>query len=194
VSPSGALTNLQLQSAIPNAASIVSDPDLGQLYIASAARQSVYRVAIADGSVELVAGGFVSLASCCLEFDAASRSLWITDQGANRVHQLCSTAPVDVGHPTQAPIARMTISPNPARGEQRLRFELRAPSRAHVAVFDVAGRLVRALDDRQLLAPGEHEWIWDGRDANGRLVSPGVFFLRVQCDGAQSEAKLVRLR
>ena len=48
-----------------------------------------------------------------------------------------------------------------------------------VKVFDVSGRLVRTLCDRQF-APGKHTLNWDGADGNGRQVARGVYFTQVR--------------
>jgi flagellar hook assembly protein FlgD len=48
----------------------------------------------------------------------------------------------------------------------------------HLTVYDVAGRLVRVLEDRWLAA-GEHSVVWDGTDTRGRAVGAGVYFDRL---------------
>ena len=48
-----------------------------------------------------------------------------------------------------------------------------------VKVFDVSGRLVRTLADRQFAA-GRHSLTWDGADSQGRQVARGVYFTQVK--------------
>ena len=69
-------------------------------------------------------------------------------------------------------------SPSPFRGETVLHFTLAEPSRARLAVYDVAGRLVRVLIDEEL-QPGDHDTIWDGRNDTGLRVSGGTYFVKL---------------
>ncbi|MFN0151764.1 MAG: FlgD immunoglobulin-like domain containing protein, partial [bacterium] len=62
-----------------------------------------------------------------------------------------------------------------------------------VKIYDVQGRLVRALDETRFEA-GNASIAWDGREADGRRVAPGVFFYRVDLDGKTAgSGKLVTL-
>jgi len=74
----------------------------------------------------------------------------------------------------------MNVRNNPlVAGEARIHFGLAQADRVEVKVYDVSGRLVRNLADRQFPA-GEHEILWDGLDNGGRRVARGVFFTRVR--------------
>jgi len=84
------------------------------------------------------------------------------------------------------------VSPNPTRNLSRLEFALGSPSRVQVWVQDARGRRVRALRSAVLPA-GTHHEAWDGRDAAGRRVPPGLYFLRLQADDEEAAARLVRL-
>jgi hypothetical protein len=80
------------------------------------------------------------------------------------------------GDPAAQAGRELLVHPNPASGGQvsiRLRGEMEAPG--PVAVFDASGRRIRELPWN---AAGGG-WRWDGRDAAGRRVAPGVYFLRV---------------
>ena len=74
----------------------------------------------------------------------------------------------------------MNVRNNPlAAGQARIHFGLAQADRVEVKVYDVSGRLVRNLTDRQFPA-GEHEILWDGLDNGGRQVARGVFFTQVR--------------
>ncbi len=70
-----------------------------------------------------------------------------------------------------------SIQPNPSRGRVEISFYLARPGRASVAIYDVAGRLVRSLLDEQRPG-GEHRVIWDGRDARGAANRAAVYYAR----------------
>jgi flagellar hook assembly protein FlgD len=59
-------------------------------------------------------------------------------------------------------------------------------------IYDSNGRLVRTVVDA-MLAPKEHSVDWDGRDDHGRRVSGGVYFYRLDANGASTTKKMVVL-
>ena len=61
----------------------------------------------------------------------------------------------------------------------RVGFRLPRADRVRVDIFDVRGRLMRNLVDREY-EPGEWEARWDGSDDSGRSLPPGVYFTRVR--------------
>ena len=60
-------------------------------------------------------------------------------------------------------------------------------------VYDLLGRRVRTLVDRVLPA-GEQRVLWDGRDASGQAVAPGVYFARLWTPQGARLTRVVRLR
>ncbi len=64
---------------------------------------------------------------------------------------------------------------------------------AEVAIYDLQGRLVRTIA-RGTFEPGSHRAEWDGRDAAGRPVANGVYFVRSESAGLSKETKIVVLR
>ena len=51
-----------------------------------------------------------------------------------------------------------------------------------VYLYDLAGREVRRLSERRNMANGLYRLVWDGRDAGGTLVSPGLYLARIEVD------------
>jgi hypothetical protein len=96
---------------------------------------------------------------------------------------------VVVPHPA---LAVMPAAPNPFAGATRIAFALSAPQQVRVEVFDVRGRRVRDLADREFPA-GEHALEWDGVDEVGRTAPAGVFFVRVSAGADRLAQRIVRL-
>ena len=61
-------------------------------------------------------------------------------------------------------------------------------------VYDSAGRLVRALVDRQHENPGLKTVYWDGRNNNNRPVAAGAYFFRLQAEDRTATKKMVVVR
>jgi hypothetical protein len=85
--------------------------------------------------------------------------------------------------------------PNPFRRGQAttMHFALGSEGRVTAFVFDVSGRRVSTLVDA-VLPPGGHRLQWDGRGADGRPQSAGVYFLKLQSDHGNHTRKLVLVR
>lgn len=81
--------------------------------------------------------------------------------------------------------------PNPFRRSTTVTFNAESAGVFDLSVYDVAGRRVRNLvrDSRDA---GPHSISWDGRDASGARVSPGIYFYRLQGpEGAASRRMLL---
>lgn len=89
---------------------------------------------------------------------------------------------------------QLTALSAPGRGAVRFRLVVPAPGgRPTVRVFSPAGRLVREWGD-QFRSVGVHQLDWDGRDAAGRLVASGVYFVRAELGPDRVAARAVLLR
>ncbi|MEZ4386184.1 MAG: FlgD immunoglobulin-like domain containing protein [Candidatus Krumholzibacteriia bacterium] len=84
----------------------------------------------------------------------------------------------------------LTSYPNPFNPATTIAFELRADGPVALAVFDLRGRLVRALLD-DVRAAGRHEHRWDGRDDRGEAVASGVYTVQLVADGVTSARTVV---
>jgi hypothetical protein len=85
-----------------------------------------------------------------------------------------------------------SIHPNPFSEKATIALALSAPEMVGIRVFDIAGRLVQTLMEGKLQA-GRHTIEWDGRDAGGRLVSNGVYFVRVAHGNQRLTRRFVRM-
>jgi len=64
-----------------------------------------------------------------------------------------------------------------------------------VAIYDVAGRLVRKLVDRvESPSAAGFSVVWDGTDHKGERVSSGVYFCRMTVAGFSDTKKMVVLK
>lgn len=73
------------------------------------------------------------------------------------------------------------------------RLELPLAARARLEIFDVRGRHLRTLLDRDLGA-GPAMAHWDGRDDRGARVASGVTFARLTAGGRSASARVLTLR
>jgi glucose/arabinose dehydrogenase len=83
--------------------------------------------------------------------------------------------------------------PNPTAGRTELGLALERSSMVTARIFDAAGKPVRTLIS-SVRAPGGHRLVWNGRDFSGNRVPSGVYFLKVEADGAVATRKISILR
>lgn len=114
-----------------------------------------------------------------------------TNVAADRLIHLTEVAPTDVAEAPEAE-ARLRF-PNPLRAGKSVQFRLPQPGPARLAVYGVDGRFIRCLA-QDLYPAGDHAVAWDGRDARGREVRGGVYFLRIEAGGHSSANRFVYLK
>lgn len=117
-----------------------------------------------------------------------------SEPGAIYAVDITATGPSPVAAPDVAAGAgeglRVTVAPNPFRAATGIEYSIEAPAAVRINVFDVAGRLVRTLEDGARPA-GTHVVTWDGRDGAGRAMESGVYFYRVSAGDTEDRGKVV---
>ncbi len=85
------------------------------------------------------------------------------------------------------------VSENPSRAGAALSLRTSRAGFARVQLFDVAGRLVRTLDEGSYPA-GERTLRWDGKDDRGESVGSGVYLFRVSTPDGIENRRVAVLR
>ena len=76
---------------------------------------------------------------------------------------------------------------NPAREATAMRYYLAQATSVTIRVFDVKGDPIKTLLDNAPRAAGENASdVWDGTDARGARVSPGLYYLEIQAQGRKA--------
>ena len=83
--------------------------------------------------------------------------------------------------------------PNPFNPATEIRFDL--PTRSHVtlSVYNLLGQRVRALLDEERGA-GTWTVTWNGTDENGRAVSSGMYFFKMDAGSFTATRKMILLK
>jgi hypothetical protein len=97
-------------------------------------------------------------------------------------------------NPTQV-ASRMTLAvvPNPLSGTGEVRYVLPVSGHVRLGVYDISGRMVRLLADDGQKA-GSYALRWNGTDNVGRLLSNGVYILRLDANGRNETKTLTVAR
>ena len=96
--------------------------------------------------------------------------------------------------PLKTSTIQLSISSNPAKGIVDIRYEIPDRSPAELKIYDASGRLVRTLVKNQSLGSKICTTSWDGRDDNGRLLPPGVYFCKLEIGGYRVIKRLILIR
>ena len=84
--------------------------------------------------------------------------------------------------------------PNPFNPSTRIQFALPKKGHVRLKIYNVAGQLVRTLQDGVMDA-GHHELTWDGSNNLGANVASGVYFYKINAgDNYENMKKMVLLR
>ena len=153
------------------------------------------RSALAD-----LGGARTSLATgdtIALEFGATpvpagmTRDYFLNSTGVYTTVESAARRPV-VGEGLPTAFALSQNHPNPFARTTSIRFALPSPEHVSLRIFDLQGRLIRVLADRQYTA-GFHSEAWDRRDANGNAVRSGVYLYRLNAGTFTDQKKMILL-
>ena len=81
--------------------------------------------------------------------------------------------------------------PNPFNPTTTIEFSLEKAGDVSLDIYNVMGQHVRSLESN-VMAPGAHAVVWNGRDDSGNAVSSGVYISRLRMgEAVQSKAMLL---
>ena len=85
------------------------------------------------------------------------------------------------------------MSPNPFNPSTVMSFVVPAQAPVELTVYSVDGRMIRSVTHEELPA-GSYTRDWDGRDAQGRLVSGGVYVAKLTVGTAVLTKRLILVK
>jgi hypothetical protein len=88
--------------------------------------------------------------------------------------------------------------PNPFNPSTSIKFKIqnskfKIPTHTTLKVYNILGRIVRILLDEPK-TPGNYEVVWDGKDSQGKEVSSGIYFYRLDVENYQKIKKMTLLK
>jgi len=84
--------------------------------------------------------------------------------------------------------------PNPFNPRTTISYDLSSPAEVTIRVFDLAGRLVRVLQNAVFQVQGRHEIVWNGCNDLGRQVGSGTYFCRLEISGNMETGRMLLVR
>lgn len=99
----------------------------------------------------------------------------------------------DMPVPVPEVTALYPVQPNPFTGRTTIRFALAGQEHVMARIYDARGVMLAVVHDG-VLGAGLHQTAWDGRDAKGGPVAPGVYFVRFSAGRYEATDKVMLLR
>jgi len=101
--------------------------------------------------------------------------------------------PYDFGLEAPDRFAAMGNYPNPFRSTTKIRFALPEQAAVTLEVYDIMGRRVATIVDREIGA-GAHEVVWNGRAEDGSPLASGVYLYRLKAGTNVATQRLTLVR
>lgn len=83
--------------------------------------------------------------------------------------------------------------PNPFNPETVIEYQLPQPAKVSLKIYNLLGREIRSLVDREMPA-GYHRVKWDGRDDAGRKMDSGVYLYKIHVGNFMQTRKTLLLK
>jgi len=86
--------------------------------------------------------------------------------------------------------ASLRCNPNPARNSTSVSFIIPQKTNLSLALYDVSGRKVSSIAKGKFNA-GSHNVSWNRKDTRGWKVPQGIYFIRLEAKGMETQGKLI---
>ncbi len=103
---------------------------------------------------------------------------------------------IDDGYPPQLPVKSglMSAYPNPFNGSANISFFVEGERQAlDITIYDISGRLVKLLVSQEY-SPGYYMIAWDATDDHRRILSSGVYIVRLTSPIGTSSKKITFIK
>lgn len=121
-----------------------------------------------------------------------TEGIYLDNIGLYFIYTIAGVEAVDAV-PVGARAAVNKIYPNPFNPSTTIEFSVPKPGPATVRIYDLQGRLVSTLVN-EALGAGVYRVRWNGKSDDGRDLSSGVYFARVESSRSRASARLMMVR
>jgi hypothetical protein len=116
---------------------------------------------------------------------------------AHRVIKYCTDLPTGIAEEDNLSgvlaNTQFIAYPNPFKSMGNIAWSVKAAGNVTLKVYDPSGRVVRNLVQSQM-KPGRYSVVWDGKANDGRMVSAGIYFYKLETASGEFEQKVIVTR
>jgi hypothetical protein len=84
--------------------------------------------------------------------------------------------------------------PNPFNAQTIISYCLDKEATVSLHIYAITGHLVRPLLNKEIQNAGEHNYIWDGRNTRGEMVSTGIYFYELYVDDSRESKAMIMVK
>ena len=84
--------------------------------------------------------------------------------------------------------------PNPFNSQTIISYYLSEESIVSLHIYSITGHFVTAITNKKAQASGEHKYVWDGKDKNGKMVSTGIYFYELYVDDYRESKAMIMIK
>ena len=149
-----------------------------------------------DGDYELVFGTTTGLHVFDIKSQKGERESWKVHRGNNERTGSLGFTLVSIELENNNLPDRFYVSPNypnPFNPSTTINISIVEQNNLNVSVYDASGRLINIIKNQNTL-PGNYSVKWSGLDKNGRMLSTGVYFIKVRSGYNISTQKILLIK
>lgn len=127
-----------------------------------------------------------------LRLGQTTEGLYLDNVGLYYQYTISGVETVD-GVPAASRAKLNRVFPNPFNPSTNIEFSVPANGPASIVMYDIQGRKVATVL-RETMAAGVYRVRWNGKSDDGRELSSGVYFARLEAAGSRDTARLMMLK
>jgi hypothetical protein len=94
---------------------------------------------------------------------------------------------------SKASVSLLNIYPVPVQNSTTVSFNLAKSKEVSIKIFDMTGRSIKTIAGAQM-QPGDHQFVWNGKDEKGNALNTGIYFLRIETEDQIETRKMIIVR
>lgn len=108
-------------------------------------------------------------------------SSWPSQRLNNQKTAMTYNFPLNNNDEVVNPMTKLTNYPNPFNPSTCISFSLENDTNVELTVFNIKGQLVKTIHN-EYLKKGSHNFVWDGTNQSGNVMSSGIYFYQLKTD------------
>ncbi len=125
------------------------------------------------------------------EWDDLAVAVFVQDDSTKSVFQ-SEYAVIGVGMIDEVNDNTLSIYPNPFNDITKIELNTEKDKNIEIMILNTNGQRIRSFD-RKNAGPDIYRVIWDGTDNKGNIISPGIYFIKIQIDDRSFIRKLIKI-
>jgi hypothetical protein len=107
--------------------------------------------------------------------------------------EMNSNVGVDDNTVSEMSVFELSNYPNPFNPSTSISFSIPSASKVEVSIYNIKGQKIKTLVN-SYMEKGTHNVVWDGKDANNKNISSGLYFYKLTIGKEISVKKMLLLR